>query len=509
MHNFSTAIVYGEKNYPKIIPFDASKPYAEFPAACCSGETNGVYDMVRQTLIHLEMDKINTGTEKWSPFCELIKPGDTVIIKPNLVLDTFSPDIQNCTTTHPAVIRPIIDYCWKALEGHGKIVVGDCPGAEANFNEIVTRTGLNEMIKTLQNRGVSVELKDFRAVKVMMENGIWVREQDNTHDICKSRIVDLGYESLLAGSRYKRAKFHGAGYDIKATNRHHHGNIHRYCVSEDILQADVVISVPKFKTHRKAGITCCLKNLVGINADKNYLPHFSIGGKNMGGDEMPVISKNRVFLMRSYNWFREHILAYSWKIIGKPGAAFLRFMFKNSNKTTTLLDHNADTKAGQSKDVDMARKLHTWISKQSVAAGAWPGNETICGMILDLNRIFLCCGKDGSLREKTDRKFFYIADTVQIGMGNGPTHPTSMDCGIIAAGWNGFSLDTALLKMFGIDYHVIPLYRIAEKLDWIHYDGSGAQLLNGLPLTVPPDNLPRLLAPDNWDYYLTEKEISP
>jgi len=507
MHNISTAIVSGEKTYPKISPFDASNQYPEFPT-CCNNETNNVYDMVRQTLIHLEMDKENMGTEKWSPFREIVNPGNTVVIKPNLITSTVDPNIQNCTTTHPSVIRPIIDYCWKALEGQGRIVVGDCPGAGADFDEIVTRTGLFDMICTLKQRGVNVELKDFRAVRMITENGLYTKEVYNATATDDVHILDMGSESLFADSRYKHVKFYGADHNIRATNRNHHGNIHKYCISKEILQADVVISVPKFKTHRKAGITCCLKNLVGINANKNYLPHLVIGSKNMGGDEMPDIPKNRIPLLRLYNWFREYILTYSWRIFGKPAAILLRIMFKK--KITHKL--NSDEKTSdkelidkQKKDVDLVNALYTRITKQPISTGAWSGNETICRMILDLNRIFLCCDKDGNLREKTDRKFFYIVDAVQIGMGNGPMHPDPMDCGIIAAGWNGFSLDTVLLKLFGIDYHVIPLYRIAEKMAWIHYNGDGIQLMNGKPLEVQPESFPRLLAPDNWDYYPAEK----
>ena len=501
MSNISTAVVYDHNTYPKTSPFDASMFYPEFSSALIANEENCIYSMVRQTFIDLEMDQVNVGTESWSPFREIVNPGDTVVIKPNLVINTCDPDIQHCTTTHPSVIRPIIDYCWKALKGYGKIIVGDCPGAEADFDKIVTCTGLDDMICKLQQRGIAVELKDFRAVRVVMENGIWVREQHNTKKAAEVQILDLGSESLFADSRYNNVKFRGAGYDIKATNRYHHASVHKYCVSKDIISADVVISVPKFKSHRKAGITCCLKNLVGINADKNYLPHFALGSTNMGGDEMPEISGNRVFLLRLYNWFREFILAYSWKILGKPAAALLRILHQKQTSKADSASKNKKLLDKQSKDVDLARFLHARIAQCPVAAGAWPGNETICRMILDLNHIFLCCGKDGILRDITDRKIFYVADAVEIGMGNGPTHPTPLNGGLIAAGWNGFALDTAILKLFGIDYHVIPLYQLAEKFDWIHYNGSGIQLLNGQLLTGPLETLPKLVAPENWNYY--------
>ncbi|SFB14008.1 DUF362 domain-containing protein [Selenomonas ruminantium] len=55
-------------------------------------------------------------------------------------------------------------------------------------------------------------------------------------------------------------------------NRHQAPGIHNYNVSEVVLEADVVISLPKPKTHRFGGVTAALKNMVGINANKECLP---------------------------------------------------------------------------------------------------------------------------------------------------------------------------------------------------------------------------------------------
>ena len=35
--------------------------------------------------------------------------------------------------------------------------------------------------------------------------------------------------------------------------------------------------MPKLKTHKKCGVTISLKNLVGLNTNKNLLPHHSLG----------------------------------------------------------------------------------------------------------------------------------------------------------------------------------------------------------------------------------------
>lgn len=54
--------------------------------------------------------------------------------------------------------------------------------------------------------------------------------------------------------------------------------------------ADVFINLPKMKVHKKTGVTLSLKNLVGINADKNWLPHYSGGSPRNGGDQFSNIN---------------------------------------------------------------------------------------------------------------------------------------------------------------------------------------------------------------------------
>ena len=54
------------------------------------------------------------------------------------------------------------------------------------------------------------------------------------------------------------------------------------------MDADVFINIPKLKSHKKVGLTCALKNLVGINANKNWLPHHTEGTPDKGGDQFPA-----------------------------------------------------------------------------------------------------------------------------------------------------------------------------------------------------------------------------
>lgn len=499
-NSIGTAIRCDETvQYPSASPFDPSREYPEFPDSPKTDEQNDVYDLVRQCLIDLQLDKTHLGTKYWMPFAGMIVPGNTVVIKPNLVLDTADPMIQGCTTTHPSVIRPVIDYCWQAMQGKGKIILGDACAAEANFEVIVERTGILDMVQKLQERGIELQLEDFRAVKVTSENGVWTGEQKNIKSE-NAIIVNLGESSMYYDERFSKAEFHGAGYNIKETNTHHHGSVQEYCVSKTILEADVVISIPKMKTHKKAGFTCCLKNLVGINADKNYLPHFSIGSVNMGGDEMPAISKKNIMMLSSYNWIRRHIISHTWRVLGAPATKLLRFLHgskrtqHNEEPITQQLQEKTDT------DVDLAQWFHSKLSGQPIAAGAWSGNYTICCMILDLNRIFLCCNTQGILQPHTNRKIFYIADGIIAGMGNGPTHPIPAEIGAVAAGKNGLAIDISLLRLFGIDENSIPLYANAKGKEYMHLGEESVCVYNGREICAQDRFKQKLIAPDGWEY---------
>ena len=119
--------------YPSVPPFDPGKKYTEYDFDFYS-ETNEVYNSVRNVLYDLKLDIEKIDTKDWNPFKEFIKPGNKVVIKPNLVLDA---DNQDAITTHASVIRPVIDYAWKALNGIGSIVICDAPMVFANLWSIL------------------------------------------------------------------------------------------------------------------------------------------------------------------------------------------------------------------------------------------------------------------------------------------------------------------------------------------------------------------------------------
>jgi len=478
--------------YPKVPPYDPGRSYPEFAGLPVSDGENMVYEGVRQCLHDLGMDREHQNTPEWDPFSEFIAPGNTVVIKPNLVINTSDPMSQDCTTTHPSLIRALVDYCWKALRGNGQIVVGDSPGDTADFSVLVQQTGYKEMIENLQNRGVNVSLVDFRATKTVSVNGITVGDQRTGQFAPEACIVNLGKDSRFAAPKYDNVKLAGGGYDIAETTNHHRGDTQEYSVSKIVMEADVVISVPKLKTHRRAGVTCCMKNLVGINTDKNYLPHFTLGSANTGGDEMPAIKQKYVWRLRLYNWLRVHVIGKHWRQIGMPAVRFLRILRGKSQKT--------DGHASASASMDLGNWIHQKITGQAVDGGGWQGNLTIPDMILDLNRIFLYCDQRGVLRTDPTRKVFYIVDGVIMGAGNGPLAPAPLHTGLIAAGWNAFMIDMSLLSLLNIDEDKIPLYKSAKECGWLLQNGGGEILFNAHPLKKD-DALPvQVEEPPSWDY---------
>src|SRR5689334_7169838 len=106
----TVAITATEAGYPVRSPFHPSHPFPEYPFAehLISSEPNGAYTAVREGLRLLGLDRENFGSRSWNPLGQLIEPGMTVVLKPNLVLsrhkhgkDLFS------IITHPSILRAV------------------------------------------------------------------------------------------------------------------------------------------------------------------------------------------------------------------------------------------------------------------------------------------------------------------------------------------------------------------------------------------------------------------
>jgi uncharacterized protein (DUF362 family) len=138
--------------------------------------------------------------------------GKRVILKPNLI--DFMPD--HPINTSPELIGAVIDYL--AANGAAEVIVADGPGFTRDAEQLLAASGLGEV---LRRRAVS--------------------------------FVDLNYDDLreraLVGN-YGRQK--------------------SLLLPRTILEADLVVSMPKMKTHHWTGVSLSMKNLFGVVPGVKY-----------------------------------------------------------------------------------------------------------------------------------------------------------------------------------------------------------------------------------------------
>lgn len=129
----------------------------------------------------------------------LIKKNARVLLKPNLLAPS-SPD--KAMLTHPMVMRAAAEY---VLEKSALLQISDSP-AMGSFAKVLEESGIRTALK-----GLDVEYKEFR----------------------QSSIVDVGPP------------------------------FNKIEIAGDALEADVIINIPKLKTHTQMLLTLGVKNLFG------------------------------------------------------------------------------------------------------------------------------------------------------------------------------------------------------------------------------------------------------
>src|SRR5690349_4679474 len=102
------AIHRGDASYAKTPPFHAGEKYPECPTT--GSEANPAYAAVRGVLQLLGLDQARFGTREWNPLGEIIVPGDTVLLKPNLIREShlLYQDQWEQVITHGSVVRAVL-----------------------------------------------------------------------------------------------------------------------------------------------------------------------------------------------------------------------------------------------------------------------------------------------------------------------------------------------------------------------------------------------------------------
>jgi hypothetical protein len=263
-------------------------------------------------------------------------------------------------------------------------------------------------------------------------------------------------------------------------NSHHTGGRHEYLIAKTVIAADVLISLPKLKTHKKAGITVSMKNLVGVNADKNWLPHHTAGSPDNGGDEHPKPSSSHRIERAIASQF--HRLATRIPVASAP-------LHRRARRVGLDLFGGSD---------------------KIIRSGNWWGNDTIWRMCLDLNKIVAYGDPTGAMRAPLAHRrkpHLVVVDGVLAGEGAGPTEPSRVDAGIVAFGSNAPSVDAACAVLMGFDPLRIPIVSRAFQCEaWPLTEWSIAEVKlrsnedrwNGCLAAINPDDTFRFAPHFAW-----------
>jgi len=140
-----------------------------------------------------------------------VRKGQTVVIKPNIGWDA-SP--ERAANTNPILIKKIVKNCYEA--GAKEVYVFDHT--------------CDNWIRCYSNSGLERAVKD-----------------------AGGKMVPANSESYYQKVEIKKGK-----------------NLNQALVHELILSSDVFINVPVLKEHGSAGLTICMKNLMGTVWDRGY-----------------------------------------------------------------------------------------------------------------------------------------------------------------------------------------------------------------------------------------------
>lgn len=432
MVNSNIVSVYKNEKmeYPELPPFNPSVRYPEYPFEDISKDPNLVYEGVRKSLFQLGLDKKHFNKKEWNPFGILINPGDNVLIKPNMVMHiNRGKGSINSLITHGSIIRAITDYVVIALQGKGKITIADAPLQKCNFH-ILSKINSLEDIKNhyLKYTNIGIYIFDLRQ-EIAITNDNWeiIKIEKNINYKLEYSAIDLGSSSFLNDISDGYKKYRVTDYNARKMKKHHNKDTNEYFIANSVLEADVIINLPKLKTHRKAGITCSLKNIIGINGSKDWLPHHRKGSKSKLSDEYVTKSIVRTFIVTVkeiidiLNTSNLHIFAYPLYLIKK-----------------------------------IMGRIEKITSNNEYSEGSWWGNDTIWRTTLDLNRIIKYVSNEGELTDKIQRKYITIVDAIISGEGEGPLEPSDKKMGIILSGFNPFFTDYVAAKLMGFDPKIIP-----------------------------------------------------
>lgn len=182
-----------------------------------------------------------------------MSPGDVVVLKPNFVSPSGFAR-EGCTRT--PVLRPLVDFSVEA--GASKVIIAEGPSSPDPEDSVFgpEYSNVTGLVQALQQIHPSVHIA---YMNLNQDSFTW---------------IDLGGNSTFYGayaadqlfSLYNIRMDEDSYYyapDSKGYNPQGYGP-GLYAIANTILEADVLINVPKLKVHHLTGVTLSLKNTIGI-----------------------------------------------------------------------------------------------------------------------------------------------------------------------------------------------------------------------------------------------------
>jgi hypothetical protein len=238
----------------------------------------------------------------------------------------------------------------------------------------------------------------------------------------------------------------------------------------------VIVSIPKLKTHKKAGVTLNMKNAIGINSGKEYMPHYR-PGQPPRGDAFPHPPPKDLVNLRKRRLALKRSIARIPFVGRKLNAAIIWLLRDFLNVPPPSFDY--------------------------IEHGDWYGNDTIWRTIIDLNRILLYADCSGKMRETPQRGYFSLVDGIIGSQGEGPMTGFGIPCGVLIGGYAPLTVDVVATRIMGFEPSRVPQLRYADQRYFLGYrELSEIEVIVSGNSSIPCFNF---IPPKGWRGYVEAK----
>ena len=454
----AVAVVWNPRAAYPAPPFDPPAAYPDLPAPLNLRKpdpTNAVYPLVRESVIRALGLESGGGAQDAGVLRCLGQPS-RILVKPNWVKE--EPVFTGAVTTHGSVLRPIIDMLLAAFPG-AEIVVGDIALQAADLDSVWEQTGVCALQHLYAEARLPVRFLDLRRERAWIHpTGFIEKREALSGDPLGYVEVALGGSSLLEPITSEGVRFSVNDYEPGLAACKHAPGRHGYLIAGSVLAAELFVNVPKLKTHGKAGMTACLKNLIGINGDKGWIPHYRIGPPAGGGDEFPDEFGRLMGFQAGVRRLLQGRSRFGYVLAQRCWSLFRKHLEKNRGAGLTQ-------------------------------GGAWPGNDTLWRSILDLAVVVSRADAAGVIGTEPARAQLCVVDAIVCGEGEGPLSPTPKSVGAILCSRDPLVADLAAARVAGFDWRSIPYLRHAVQNRTGSIPDPGA-----LPVAVTGQEMPVPLA---------------